>query len=102
MTYINFILDHIDDRPRERKLFLCLLLGYYIILRREEFYELSDHFPSGLLLDALDCYKQKNFSSDIKILMRTAITTLIQHNAFQYQFHWLKRLILNAFFSSIA
>ncbi|RIA86037.1 hypothetical protein C1645_741134 [Glomus cerebriforme] len=86
---LEYIVNHIDDKLKEKRIFLCFLLGYHI-LRQDLDYELPKDFPSELLLDALDNYKQETLSSDVKVLMHTAITTLIQHNAFQYQFHWLK------------
>ena len=52
-------------------------------------------FLSELLLDALDNYDQENFS-DNKVQMCTAITTLVQHNAFQYQFNWLRIFTITA------
>ncbi|GBC06772.1 hypothetical protein RclHR1_07030002 [Rhizophagus clarus] len=88
VSNIEFIINHIDDKLREKRLFLCLLLGYHIS-RQDSNYELPKFFLSELLLDALDDYNQENFS-DVKVQMRIAIATLIRHNAFQYQFNWLK------------
>ncbi|CAB4390800.1 unnamed protein product [Rhizophagus irregularis] len=91
----EYIVNNIDDKLKEKRLFLCLLLGYHI-LRQDLNYELPTSFSSELLLDALDNYKQEIFPSDVKVLFYTAITNLIQHNAFQYQFHWLKIFTLMA------
>jgi hypothetical protein len=84
----KFIISHIDNKLKEKRLFLCLLLGYHIS-RQNSDYELPKFFLSELLLDALDNYNPEIFS-DVKVQMQIAITTLIQHNAFQYQFNWLK------------
>jgi hypothetical protein len=92
---LEYIVSNIDDKLKEKRLFLCLLLGYHI-LRQDLNYELPTSFSSELLLDALDNYNQEIFPSDIKVLIHTAITTLIKHNAFQYQFHWLKIFTLVA------
>ncbi|CAI2184234.1 5017_t:CDS:2, partial [Funneliformis geosporum] len=85
----NFIINHIDDKLREKRLFSCLLLGYYVS-RQNTIYELPNQFPSDLLLDALEGYKQEVLPSDTKDPMYNAITTLIHHNAFKMQFNWLK------------
>ncbi|GBC45554.2 hypothetical protein GLOIN_2v1778786 [Rhizophagus irregularis DAOM 181602=DAOM 197198] len=64
-------------------------LRHYI--SKQEFnYELPKFFPSGLLLDVIDNYKQKNLPSITKNPMKIAITCLVQHNAFQHQFRWVK------------
>ncbi|PKY42427.1 hypothetical protein RhiirA4_397377 [Rhizophagus irregularis] len=86
---LNFIYKRVDDK-REKRLFLCLILGYYVSRRQGSFHEpLRDDFQSGLLLNALDDYKQETLPSDTKDQMYTAITTLVQHNAFQMRFDWL-------------
>ena len=64
-------------------------IGYYISKREGLPYELPDNFPSNLLLDALEDYKQEILPLDTKDQMHTAIMTLIQHNAFQMKFEWL-------------
>ncbi|PKY27156.1 hypothetical protein RhiirB3_477801 [Rhizophagus irregularis] len=89
----KFIIDRIDDNIKEKRLFLCVLLGYYISKKREEGspHELPNNFPSNLLLNALEDYKQEFLPLDTKDQMHTAIITLIQHNAFQMKFKldWL-------------
>ena len=85
---LEYIVNRLGDKLREKRLFLCLLLGYYIT-RQSTFYELPNQFPSGLFLNALEGYKQETLPSDTKDQMCTAITTLVHHNAFQMQFDWL-------------
>ncbi|PKY54759.1 hypothetical protein RhiirA4_548384 [Rhizophagus irregularis] len=85
----KFIIDRIDDNITEKRLFLCILLGYYISKREGLSYELPDNFPSNLLLNALENYKQESLPLDAKDQMYTAILALIQHNAFQMKFEWL-------------
>ncbi|CAB4494063.1 unnamed protein product [Rhizophagus irregularis] len=89
----KFIIDRIDDNIKEKRLFLCVLLGYYISKKREEgsSHELPNNFPSNLLLNTLEDYKQEFLPLDTKDQMHTAIITLIQHNAFQMKFKldWL-------------
>ncbi|PKY44130.1 hypothetical protein RhiirA4_458302, partial [Rhizophagus irregularis] len=85
---LKFIINRVDDRSREKRLFLCLLLGYFIP-RQGAFYELPDQFPSALLLKALHGYKLEDLPSDAKGHMYTAITSLVQNNAFQMKFDWL-------------
>jgi len=85
----KFVIDRIDDKLKEKRLFLCLLLGYYISKGKGSLHELSDKFPSNLLLNALEDYKQETLPSDTKDQIYTAIITLVHHNAFQMKFDWL-------------
>ncbi|GBC04617.1 hypothetical protein RclHR1_05780008 [Rhizophagus clarus] len=85
---LDFIHNHIDDKFKEKRLFLCLLLGYYISREKGTFHELPVDFQSKLLLSALEGYKQETLLSNTKDLMYTAIITLVCHNAFQMQFDW--------------
>ncbi|CAB5385552.1 unnamed protein product [Rhizophagus irregularis] len=84
----KFIINRVDVRSREKRLFLCLLLGYFISMQGE-FYELPDQFPSASLLKALHGYKLEDLPSDAEGHMYTAITFLVQNNAFQMKFDWL-------------
>ncbi|GBC14226.1 hypothetical protein GLOIN_2v1789429 [Rhizophagus irregularis DAOM 181602=DAOM 197198] len=86
---LDFIADRIDVENKDKRLFLCFLLGHYTSRRRGSLYELQNKFQSGLLLDALEDYKQDTLPSNIKNQMSSAIIILIQHNAFQMQFDWL-------------
>ncbi|CAB4437490.1 unnamed protein product [Rhizophagus irregularis] len=86
---LDFIADRIDVENKDKRLFLCFLLGHYTSRRRGSFYELQNKFQSGLLLDALEGYKQDTLPSNTKNQMSSAIITLVQHNAFQKQFDWL-------------
>jgi hypothetical protein len=87
-SILKFIIDRIDDK--EKRLFLCILLGYYYTSKGEGLpHELPDKFPSSLLLNALEDYKQETLPLDYKDQMYTAITALVQHNAFQMRFEWL-------------
>ncbi|CAB4443214.1 unnamed protein product [Rhizophagus irregularis] len=85
---LKFITNRVDSGSRENRLFLCLLLGFFIA-RQDAFYMLPDQFPSALLLKALHEYKLEDLPLDVKDHMYTAITTLVQHNAFQMKFDWL-------------
>jgi hypothetical protein len=86
----KFIIDRIDNNLREKRLFLCILLGCYISKKEEgSHHDLPDNFPSNLLLEALEDYKQEILPLDAKDQMYTAIITLIRHNAFQMKFEWL-------------
>ncbi len=90
VSNLKFISNRVDDKLREKRLFLCLLLGYYIPRQQEcEHYELPASFSSGPLLDALEDYKKEALPSDCKDQMYTAIIYLVQHNAFQMKFNWL-------------
>ncbi|GES94812.1 hypothetical protein GLOIN_2v1481157 [Rhizophagus clarus] len=86
---LEYIISNINNKLKEKRIFLCLLLGYHM-LRQDLNYELPTSFSSELLIDALDNYSQETFPSDTKVIIHTAITTLIQHNASRYCFHWLR------------
>ncbi|GBB96188.1 hypothetical protein RclHR1_00270034 [Rhizophagus clarus] len=85
---LKFITNRVEDKPREKRLFLCLLLGYFIP-RQDTFYELPKSFPSALLLQSLHGYKLEDLPSGAKDHMYTSITYLVQNNAFQMKFDWL-------------
>jgi hypothetical protein len=88
----NFIIDRIDDSIKEKRLFLCILLGYYVQRQQTNshgFYELPSNFPSENLLNAFKDYKQETLPSSTKDQMYTAVTTLVHNNAFQMKFDWL-------------
>ncbi|GBC04618.1 hypothetical protein RclHR1_05780009 [Rhizophagus clarus] len=85
---LKFILNRVDDKSREKRLFLCFLLGYFITWQ-DAFYELPNQFPSALLLKALDGYELEVLPSGAKGHMYTAILYLVQNNAFQMKFDWL-------------
>ncbi|PKY26550.1 hypothetical protein RhiirB3_513718 [Rhizophagus irregularis] len=85
----KFIINRIDNNLKGKRLFLCILLGYYISKREGSPYVLLDNFPSNLLLNAFEDYKQEILPKDSKDQMYTAILTLIKHNAFQMKFDWL-------------
>ncbi|PKB93320.1 hypothetical protein RhiirA5_484615, partial [Rhizophagus irregularis] len=85
---LKFIINRVDDKSREKRLFLCFLLGYFIP-RQDAFYELPDQFPSASLLKALHGYKLEDLPSNAKGYMYIAITSLVQNNAFQMKFDWL-------------
>ncbi|PKC60440.1 hypothetical protein RhiirA1_539838, partial [Rhizophagus irregularis] len=85
----EFIINRINNNLKEKRLFLCILLGYYISKREGSPHELPNNFPSNLLLNALENYKQEILPLDTKDQMYTAIITLIKHNAFQMKFDWL-------------
>ncbi|RGB33408.1 hypothetical protein C1646_816080 [Rhizophagus diaphanus] len=85
----KFIINRINNNLKEKRLFLCILLGYYVSKRGVSPRELPNNFPSNLLLNALENYKQEILPLDTKDQMYTAIITLIKHNAFQMKFDWL-------------
>ncbi|PKY31752.1 hypothetical protein RhiirB3_449516, partial [Rhizophagus irregularis] len=87
---LDFVVDRIDDRlNKDKRLFLCFLLGQYTLRKQGTLYELQNNFPSGLLLDALEDYNQDFLPSNTKNQMYSAIITLVQHNAFRMQFDWV-------------
>ncbi|GES90916.1 hypothetical protein GLOIN_2v1785271 [Rhizophagus clarus] len=87
---LELIAKRIDDKlSRDKRLFLCLLLGYYTSRRQGSFYEIQNKFPSGLLLNALEDYRHDTLPSNTKDQMYSAIINLVQHNAATMKFDWL-------------
>ncbi|GBB91806.1 hypothetical protein RclHR1_01920010 [Rhizophagus clarus] len=87
VSNLHFITKRIDDNDYVKRIFLCLLLGYYTSWKQG--LQLPNKFPSELLLHALEGYKQEMLPSNTRDQMYTAIITLIQHNAFYTRFEWL-------------
>ncbi|RIA80717.1 hypothetical protein C1645_838197, partial [Glomus cerebriforme] len=89
---LKFIFNRLEDKLQEKRLFLCLVLGYFVQRQKMgnyRHYKLPPTFPSQCLLEAFEDYKQETLPSDTKEQMYTAITTLVQHNAFRMKFDWL-------------
>ncbi|RIA93442.1 hypothetical protein C1645_819410, partial [Glomus cerebriforme] len=89
---LKFIFSRMDDKLQVKRLFLCLVLGYFV--QRQQIgnyghYELPSSFQSQYLLEAFEDYKQETLPSDTREQMYTAITALVQHNAFHMKFDWL-------------
>ncbi|EXX66010.1 hypothetical protein GLOIN_2v1847651 [Rhizophagus irregularis DAOM 181602=DAOM 197198] len=82
----HFILRHSDDQLKEKRQFLCLLLGYDIQRTNDV---LDNKFPSGSLLNAFEDHKKEALPLDTEDQMYAAIMILVHHNAFQLKFDWL-------------
>ncbi|CAG8815743.1 35456_t:CDS:2, partial [Gigaspora margarita] len=94
---LNFItLDFITQRyqKKEKRLFLCVLLGYFINFRKDPrvfTFQLPKQFRSELLLEALEHVQQDTFTSDIKPIMAPVVAALVRHNAMEMvSFEWLR------------
>ncbi|CAI2172422.1 14093_t:CDS:2 [Funneliformis geosporum] len=91
----NYIVKNINDiSSRDQRLFLCLLLGFYIS-REHVTYNLPQNFKSDVLIDAFVDYKKDILcSDDIVNFIIIAISCLIQHNAFQSKLKWIEILTI--------
>ncbi|CAI2166607.1 8415_t:CDS:2 [Funneliformis geosporum] len=97
-TFVNYIYNSINaDNLKDKVMqFQHLLANHEDLTIRNHIqrqtmpYELSNEFPSELLLDALEGYKQDILPLDTRDQMCIAITALVHHNAFQMHFNWLK------------
>ncbi|CAG8732687.1 37525_t:CDS:10, partial [Gigaspora margarita] len=94
---LNFItLDFITQRyqKKEKRLFLCVLLGYFINFRKDPrvfTFQLPKQFRSELLLEALEHVQQDTFTSDIKPIMAPVVAALVRHNVMEMiSFEWLR------------
>jgi len=94
-TTVDFIKECIpSSKEREKKLFLCILLGYFINERKNNskfnFYELPNSFNSGVLIDSLTNVDDNTFPSNTNDIIKQAANLLIRHNFINGSFEWLK------------
>ncbi|CAG8435114.1 11795_t:CDS:10, partial [Scutellospora calospora] len=91
---IDFIAQHCHDKKFEKRLFLCVLLGYYIKHRKDPrsfIFQLPTNFRSNLLLEALEYVQHDTFTSDIQPIMVPVVSALVRHNAIVIiSFEWLR------------
>ncbi|KAF0445402.1 e3 ubiquitin-protein ligase [Gigaspora margarita] len=93
---LNFMtLDFITQRyqKKEKRLFLSVLLGYYIIDKGSPafIFQLPKQFRSELLLEAFEHVQQDTFTSDIKPIIAPVVAALVRHNAMvMISFEWLR------------
>ncbi|CAG8488111.1 5420_t:CDS:10 [Diversispora eburnea] len=83
------------SKEKEKRIFLCVLLGYYISLRVPTAfgngYSLPKFFQSGLFLDCLDKYNPDRIpNDDAKDKLLIAISSLVRDNAVKGSFDWFK------------
>ncbi|CAG8604391.1 25094_t:CDS:2, partial [Cetraspora pellucida] len=90
---IEFIMQRYQDK-KEKRLFLCVLLGYHIKYRRDPYSftsQMPTHFRSDCLLEALQSVQYDTFTSNIKPIMTPVVVALVRHNAtVRKSFEWLK------------
>ncbi|CAG8762326.1 20276_t:CDS:2, partial [Dentiscutata erythropus] len=90
---IEFIMQNCQSK-RDKRLFLCVLLGYYIKHCKDPralTFQLPSHFRSDSLLEALENVQEDTFISDIKPIMAPVVAALVRHNAIVIvSFDWLK------------
>ncbi|CAG8755079.1 13605_t:CDS:2, partial [Dentiscutata heterogama] len=75
----------------DKRLFLCVFLGYYFKDARALNHQLPTHFRSDLLFEALENVQEDTFTSDIKLIMAPVVAALVRHNAIvMVSFDWLR------------
>ncbi|CAG8492109.1 7029_t:CDS:2 [Dentiscutata erythropus] len=92
----QFIVDCLQStKDKEKRVFLCILVGYYIYLRQTNFISdvnLHSNFPSSELLDCLDKFLPENWLQDTPEFIMIAFHALIRNNMNQNSIQWLKRM----------
>ncbi|CAG8692509.1 10656_t:CDS:2, partial [Racocetra persica] len=90
---IDFIMQRCQDK-REKRLFLCVLLGYHLKYRSGPYAftpQLPTHFRSDCLLEALQYVQYDTFPTNIKQIMTPVVVVLVRHNAIvRGSFEWLR------------
>ncbi|CAG8630718.1 7152_t:CDS:2, partial [Acaulospora colombiana] len=99
-TKCHMTLKFIDEKLRETKpkdrLFLYVLLGYYIKSRTLDsslphHYQIHPAFPSSLLLECLEKFNPDRLPEDAHGPFLIATNSLVYHNAYySLSFDWLK------------
>ncbi|CAG8503791.1 15158_t:CDS:10 [Dentiscutata erythropus] len=89
-TTIDFITQHCQSE-RDKRLFLCVILGYYVKHCKDlDTLQLPQNFRSDLLLEALEDFQEDTFTSDIQPIMVSVVAALVHHNAtVRISFEWL-------------
>ncbi|CAG8663413.1 4922_t:CDS:2, partial [Racocetra persica] len=90
-TTIDFIMNSfLEDKSLEKRLFLCVLLGYYVKERDSQYYSLPREFQSSLVFDTLQNITAETFPSDTYKILTLAIPLLVRHNCMVVSLDWLK------------
>ncbi|CAG8562549.1 11938_t:CDS:10 [Diversispora eburnea] len=85
---IEFIISKIcPSQAREKRLFLCVLLGYHI--KHHHIIQLPQHFQSVDLLETLENVSDETLPSSTLELMPRVLQSLVQHNAASKSFVWI-------------
>ncbi|RHZ50618.1 hypothetical protein Glove_494g23 [Diversispora epigaea] len=86
---IEFIVNNLyASQTREKRLFLCVLLGYYI--QQNYIIQLPQHFQSKDLLEALENISEETLPSNTLELMPAVLQSLVRHNAIYNSFTWIR------------
>ncbi|KAF0485179.1 e3 ubiquitin-protein ligase [Gigaspora margarita] len=97
-TNINFIKNKlVSSVLKEQRLFLCLLLGYYMLQPNKVIFNncyLPREFPSIQLLEDLENVDADFSLSDTKHQVSNAIRALVQHNSKYGSIMWFKMFAL--------
>ncbi|CAG8443124.1 10027_t:CDS:10 [Scutellospora calospora] len=98
-TDLRYIVDCLQEiKSKEKRLFLCVLLGHYVQNRRAysfaNYYSLPKNFPSLPFIECLEKYQPDNIPEDAHEALLAAISALVRHNAFQGAFDWLKVFVV--------
>ncbi|CAG8761320.1 1995_t:CDS:2, partial [Racocetra fulgida] len=90
-TTIDFIMNSfLEDKSLEKRLFLCVLLGYYVKERDSQYCSLPIGFQSSLVFDTLQNVTAETLPSDTYKILTLAIPLLVRHNHLADSLDWLK------------
>ncbi|RIB19825.1 hypothetical protein C2G38_2141452 [Gigaspora rosea] len=94
-TSLSFIEECLQEtKSKEKRIFLCVLLGYYIQDRQTHsfanYYSLRKNFPSTPFIECLEKYQPDSIPEDSHEALLVAISALVRQNALNGSYDWLK------------
>ncbi|CAG8479091.1 963_t:CDS:10 [Gigaspora margarita] len=80
-TSIEFIMNSfLEDKSLEKRLFLCVLLGYYVKGQDSQYSSLPFKFQSSLVFDTFQNINSETFPSDTYKILALTIPLLVRHS----------------------
>ncbi|CAG8495506.1 695_t:CDS:10, partial [Dentiscutata erythropus] len=92
-TSIEFIMNSfLEDKSLEKRLFLCVLLGYYVKGRDSQYSSLPPKFQSSLVFETIQNINAETFQSGTYKILALTIPLLVRHNylSLSETHDWLK------------
>ncbi|CAG8489458.1 2568_t:CDS:2, partial [Dentiscutata heterogama] len=92
-TSIDFIMNSfLEDRSLEKRLFLCVLLGYYVKGRDSQYSSLPPKFQSSLVFETIQNINAETLPSGTYKILAFTIPLLVRHNCIflSESLDWLK------------
>ncbi|RIB04310.1 hypothetical protein C2G38_2222712 [Gigaspora rosea] len=96
----NFIGDAIRSTfDKEKRLFLSIILGYYIMTRYNTFGNynlLGKKFPSQYVFECIEKFQPEDWLPDTKEILLTTLRTSIVHEIQHDEYYWVKAMFTSA------